>query len=71
MCTSNLVKIGVEGESDFLTFEACDEAEAIAVRVALEARAEKDKPNDKDAAATKHDIETEVDATEGASSHDL
>lgn len=31
MCTEKLVKIGVAGQRDFYTFEACDEEEAAAV----------------------------------------
>lgn len=46
MCTSNLVKVGVEGRSEFLTFEACDEGEAAAVCDALVGHAK--EPNTKD-----------------------
>lgn len=35
MSTGNLLKIGVLGRSEFLSFEACDEDEAMAVRDCL------------------------------------
>eukprot|EP00903_Cladosiphon_okamuranus_P005706 g5666.t1 len=46
MCTGNLVKIGAEGRSRFLTFEACDDDEAAAVCNALVDHAKKHKCED-------------------------
>lgn len=46
VCTSNLVKVGVEGRREFLTFEACDEGEAAAVCSALVGHAKKHKTKD-------------------------
>lgn len=44
--TGNQVKVGVEGRSEFLTFEACDEDEAAAVCNALVGHAKKHETTD-------------------------
>eukprot|EP00752_Nemacystus_decipiens_P012779 g11317.t1 len=46
MYTGNLVKIGVEGRSEFMTFEACDDKEAAAVCDALVGHSKKHRTMD-------------------------
>jgi len=43
MCTGNLVKIGIAGRKEFLSFEACDDNEAAAVCDALVGHAKRNK----------------------------